>query len=408
MTARFRAFGAAIATVSSGIAMAVAPASSTDRQAIEPETATVAQIDPTAASAWVWVSDFVGGFGASRSLLFDASSGSMLGMLNTGAVPSALAISPDRTEVYSVETYFARGSRGARTDVVAVYDASTLKVKHEIEIPPKTFAGIVRAGRSVVLDDGRFLVSYNFNGGQSVSVTDLAAKRFVGEIETGGCAFAYPMGPRRFFLICGDGALLDVRLTDTGTAASLDRSARIADFERDLALDHAVRFDGFWSFVTLRGRLITVSLDRRGRLTSKPIASLADPAERDGSPLLDSPGAPDPAKRWQVSGLQPLAGNPVNGELFVLAQTSAARSSYQDGASEVFVFDARTGKRLRSLKLGAPATSIELTSSAAPALVAASAGAMTLEVYDPRDGKPLRSIAEAATAPLFLQSVGRK
>ena len=34
-------------------------------------------------------------------------------------------------------TYFARGSRGARTDVVEFTDNSTLSVTHEIVLPPK-------------------------------------------------------------------------------------------------------------------------------------------------------------------------------------------------------------------------------------------------------------------------------
>ena len=52
---------------------------------------------------------------------------------------------------------------------------------------------------SELTDDERFLLIYNFNPAQSVTVVDTKTRKFVGEIETAGCALVYPTGPRSFF-----------------------------------------------------------------------------------------------------------------------------------------------------------------------------------------------------------------
>lgn len=376
--------------------------SATAQPPLEAETATVAELDFARASEWVWVTDFVGGFGAGRNMLFDVGSGGMLGMLNTGAAPGGIQVDPGRREVIAVETHFARGARGARSDVVTVYDLRTLEVKHEIELPPKTYVGAVRAGRAALLDGGRFLVSYNFNGGQSVSVTDLERRRFAGEIETAGCAFAYPLGPSRFFMICGDGALLDVQLDGAGKLASTRRTGALPGFGPDLVFDHAERAGPDWILLSLRGRVLRVGPDRRGRLAVRQIAHLGEPPDRGDGPLHPRPGAGQDVARWQPTGLQPFAVSP-SGELFVLT-AHAPRHAYQDGADTVDVFNLADGTRLRRLKLAAPAGAIAIVGDGGSRLVAAHGGAMSLEVYDPASGARVRSIPEAAVAPLYLQA----
>jgi hypothetical protein len=43
--------------------------------------------------------------------------------------------SADRKEIYVAESYYSRGVRGDRSDVVTVYDGRTLQPVHEIPIP---------------------------------------------------------------------------------------------------------------------------------------------------------------------------------------------------------------------------------------------------------------------------------
>src|SRR5260370_16854599 len=69
-------------------------------------------------------------------------------------------------------------------------------------------------GNAVLTDDDRFLLIYNFNPAQSVTVVDTNLRKFVREIETPGCALVYPTGPRSLFSVCGDGSLSLLALHD--------------------------------------------------------------------------------------------------------------------------------------------------------------------------------------------------
>ena len=74
-------------------------------------------------SNWLVVNDpnFLGNMD-SKVLLMDVDSSRMLGMLSTGAWRNAVEFSPNRDLVYSPETYYSRGTRGERVDVVTIYE----------------------------------------------------------------------------------------------------------------------------------------------------------------------------------------------------------------------------------------------------------------------------------------------
>ena len=76
---------------------------------------------------WFWLSDVV----LHRTALFDGDSASLLGTISSGSSGVGFVISPlfsaDHREIYLAETYYSRGVRGERTDVVTVYDAATLR-----------------------------------------------------------------------------------------------------------------------------------------------------------------------------------------------------------------------------------------------------------------------------------------
>src|SRR2546425_12293593 len=86
---------------------------------------------------WFWLSDIL----LHRTALFDADTGELLATLSSGTAGVGFVIAPlfapDHREVYLPETYYSRGVRGERTDVVTVYDSSTLQPLEEIGIPPR-------------------------------------------------------------------------------------------------------------------------------------------------------------------------------------------------------------------------------------------------------------------------------
>ncbi len=76
---------------------------------------------------WVWVNDFVFPHMADgMAYLIDGDTGRYLGTLSTGYGFEHLLLSRDGKLIYSPETYFSRGTRGKRTDVVTLYDPATL------------------------------------------------------------------------------------------------------------------------------------------------------------------------------------------------------------------------------------------------------------------------------------------
>ena len=80
-----------------------------------------------------------------RVHLFDGDTYQRLGQIDAGFNPG-FNLSPDAKTSIVGTTYFSRGSRGARTDVVEFTDNSNLKVTHEIVLPPKRAMGLRSAG----------------------------------------------------------------------------------------------------------------------------------------------------------------------------------------------------------------------------------------------------------------------
>src|SRR4029434_5298602 len=121
-----------------------------------------------------------------------------LGMLSTGAFGNAVEFAPDFSAIYVPEMYYSRGSRGDRTDIVAIYDTTELKAVGEVIIPAKRATGVPHRAYQGISDDGQFLYVANMTPATSVSVVDVKARKFIAEIETSGCNLVYPVGNRAF------------------------------------------------------------------------------------------------------------------------------------------------------------------------------------------------------------------
>ena len=228
-----------------------------------------------ASKHWVWVNDFVFPHMADgMAYLIDGDTGRYLGTLSTGYSFAHVLLSRDSKLIYSPETYFSRGTRGTRTDVVTLYDAGTLKVAGEIAIPPKRSSNLPMIANQVLTDDDRFLLIYNFNPAQSVTVVDTEQRKFVREIETPGCALVYPTGPRSFFSVCGDGSLSLVALDDAG-GAHQTRTQPLFNVAGDPVTEKAVRMGDIWYFVSFAGRIYPLEAGPR-RQSSREIDLVAD------------------------------------------------------------------------------------------------------------------------------------
>ena len=131
-------------------------------------------------------------FIAGRVTVVDPEQKKMLGMVSTGFVaPSTL--SHDAKTLYSADTFYSRGTRGVRTDVLTAWDTSNLRPTWEVEIPAKRASILTQKYALGTSSDDRFVYIYNFTPSTSVTVVDTQAKKVASEIAISGCVLNYPV-----------------------------------------------------------------------------------------------------------------------------------------------------------------------------------------------------------------------
>ena len=266
-----------------------------------------------------------------RLHVVDGDTMSYRGMVATGYAGQA-TLSPDRTRLYVATTYYTRLSRGERTDVVDIYDTATLGHLHEIPIPPKHAQALNYKGLIRTSSDGRWLFVQNVTPAVSVSVVDLAARRFVAEIDTPGCWTIQPVRsrPRAFATLCGDGTMLTVTLSEDGGASSIERSAKLFDLENDPLQVHAESDGDVHYYVSFRGRLHAVDL-------SGPTA------RADSWPLV---AGEQVRQGWRPGGYQLLALHRASGRLFVGMHRNGTEGSHKNPADQIWTVDPKARKVL--------------------------------------------------------------
>jgi methylamine dehydrogenase heavy chain len=348
-----------------------------------PSSATLAV---PASKHWVWVNDFVFPHMADgMAYLIDGDSGRYLGTLSTGYGFARVVLSRDGRLVYSPETYFSRGTRGKRTDVVTLYDPATLNVIGEIAIPAKRASNLPMMANSVLSDDDRFLLIYNFNPAQSVTVVDTVTRKFVREVETPGCALIYPTGPRSFFSVCGDGSLSLVELDDKG-AAHQKRTQPLFNMAADPVTEKPVRIADTWYFVSFAGRIHPVQAGPQQASVGESWWLSSDAERKSG---------------WRPGGIQQLAANPQKSLLYAIMHRGGLET-HKDPGKDVWVFDVSTRRRVQQFSLKEPATSIQLSTDSQPLLYSIFIDGTNLDVYDASNGKLLRTVEHIGTSPTIM------
>ncbi len=289
--------------------------------------------------------------------------------------------SKSRSELYSAQSFFSRGTYGERTDTVVVTDKATLKPIGEIIIPTKRQQVVTQVNSFQLTDDERMGLVMNFTPAASVTVLDLVNRKVLSEIAIPGCNFVFPTGKRGFSTLCADGSLASFALSVEGEATSSSRSEAFIDIDNDPIFVKNAIVGGITYFPSFRSRV-------------QPVDFRTDePKVLDAWNMVPSELS---AENWRPSGWQVVAGN--DQELFVLMQAGGKDGSHKDGGTEVWVFQPESGTLNRRIKLDTPGGSIAVTRSTPSYLVVTNAN-MFLDVYEAEAGKFLRSITtgDAAT-----------
>ena len=283
----------------------------------------------------VWLTD---AFLWTRSALMDGDTGDQFGVLSGGAKFGHIVpvFSHDGDEIYLPQTHFSRTWRGERTDFVAVYDGRTFGDRAEIVVPSKIAHYPPHGAGSVALsDEGRFLAVFNLTPATSLSIVDVRARSFVREIDTPGCSLVFPAGERRFAMVCGDGSVLVVALSEDGSEETFLRTAPFFDPEADPITEKAALFRDSVVFVSYEGFVHQVHVEGAQPAADEPWSLVTDDEREDG---------------WRVGGVRHLAVHESSGSLYALMHQGEA-DSHKDDGTEVWVYDLESKERVRRIEV---------------------------------------------------------
>lgn len=346
---------------------------------LKPESIYVQRLGAPSAH-WLILNDpnFLGNMD-SKIYLIDADRNHMLGMLAAGGWRNGVEYSPDFKAIYSPETYYARGTRGRRTDVLSIYDVATLSPIDEVKIPPKRGSGATHRAYSGRSDDGRFVYVFNMTPAMSVSVIDVARRLVTAEISTDGCAMIYPSGDRSFLSLCGNGRIRQTMLNEAGEMLGSRFTDVFFDPNVDPLTEKAVRLNADWYFVSFHG------------VVHKIVA--VDSSVKPGSawPLLSQQQLD---AGWRPGGGQFLASHESG--LLYIGMNQDGPDSHKVPGQQIWLVDVDSKTRRQVITPPSPVTHLAVSKDAEPLLAAASEGP-EIYLFDALDG----SVKESLTAPIL-------
>jgi methylamine dehydrogenase heavy chain len=340
---------------------------------------------PAVGPGWIFVLD--GNFPSGSIAKLDIIDGDHLKMLGqiSGGLLSNFVIAPDHHEMYTIDTYYSRGWRGTRTDVISIFDAKTLNFQAEIELPPNRLLIVPKQNTASITSDGAFMLVANMTPASSVSVADLKARKFVGEIETPGCVQAMASGARQFNSMCADGSILTVKIDDSGKELSRTNGKPFFDPAKDPVFDQPAIAAGKMFFASYHGNAHVVDV-------------AGDTATQSADYALVSPA--DAAEKWRPGGWQTIAADRAGNKIAVLMHQGGEWTHKQFG-TEVWVYDTASKSRLARIKLKTPAYSILIGGSDSKTLFATALDKARLESYSLDDGKNIGELGQLGTPYLL-------
>src|SRR6516162_1838201 len=343
---------------------------------------------PARSPHWVYVFDetFDNEIDA-RVYLYDGDSYRRLGQIGAGFY-SSLNLSPDGGTTAVASTYFARGSRGARTDVVEFTDNATLTVTHEILLPSKRALSALGLFNLSYSADGHLLYAAYMTPAASFGVLDPAAGTVLGEIDTAGCVLVIPSGRYRVSSLFGSGGLLSVTLDAQGHETARAMSEPFFNADTDPVFVQGIPTRNGYVYLSFLGEVHDIDFSAEQPSFAAPW-SLVSAAQKG---------------HWRPGAYQVGAIHKELGRLYV-PMHEGGEGTHKDGGTEIWVYDLATHRRLARwpVKTHGLSKVVALQVSQDPApLVSAATETAQLATFDALSGQLRHVETHVAQTPWML------
>jgi methylamine dehydrogenase heavy chain len=297
--------------------------------------------------------------------------------------------STEREELYVAETFYSRGTRGDRVDVLTIYDKKNLSPIDEIVLPGGKRGQVVTNRYTLQLvDHDRYLFLFNFTPAASVLMIDIETRQILSETQIPGCSLNYPTGQRGFSSLCGNGSMFTVQFDKKGRVTAQEKLPPFFNVDDDPLFDKPVYIDGVAYFPSFMGQLQPIDLASNTPKLRKSWSLVSD-AER--------------LENWRPGGWQ-IATVSDAGLMYILMHPDGKDGSHKSGGSEVWVFDPAKKQRVSRYKLKEWGVSVEVTRGKNPYLIVTN-GDMQLDVYAAKTGKWQKMIGGTAAMPFNLHAL---
>ena len=333
---------------------------------------------------WVIVHDIAfDHMSVGRFMVLDINGGDIKdffkGSFNGGFI-AAFTQALKKPEMYVLEHYYDRGTRGNRTDVLTIYDRATLQPVDEIILDdPKLKRAEILVSKYVIslIDDERFLLFYSFTPGTFVTVIDLEKREVVNGVPLPTCAGIYPTGKRGFSSLCGNGSMVSFQLDEDGQVTEQGKIEPFFDVDKDALFERPAIIGGTGYFPSFNGAVQEIDLSGDAAVLGEQWSLLNDE---------------DREQNWRPGGAW-LAATDSTGRLYVMMHENGEEGSHDYPGSEIWVFEPDSKTRVQRIPLTLPAIAFDITMGDAPKIVTTNIE-MSLEVYDARSGEHLNTIAD--------------
>jgi len=320
---------------------------------------------------------------AGKVVVLDPKQKRMLGM-TTNAFVAPTTLSPDNRTLYSANLFYSRGTYGERTDVLVAWDTQTLRPTWEAVLPSKRASTLTEKYAIGVSADNKLTYVFNLTPSTSVTVVNNETHQVAGEIAISGCVLAYPVSPRGFASLCGDGQLQVVSLDTEGKETGRTQTP-FFDPNKVRLNERAIADGDTYYFTTTTGEIHPVRF-ANGKAEPLPTWSLVNDAERK--------------QGWAPGGWQALAVAPGLNRLYALMHDQHTDGKWEDPSTTIWAFDLKTGKKLGVLESPKPVWSLQASRDDAPILVATDLEG-GVQFFDLASGKHSGAMDQVAATPVL-------